>query len=69
MVLGVCCLAAFASFVGSYQRRKLLDTRSTLDGLAADCWRHFELLVGKTFPRQGYAVGGTGRSAQGAAST
>ncbi|MCM5523963.1 hypothetical protein [Xanthomonas hortorum] len=56
MVLGMCCVAALASFVGSYQRRKLLDTRTTLDDLATSSWRQFRLLVRKAFSRQGYTV-------------
>ncbi|WP_448120734.1 restriction endonuclease [Xanthomonas arboricola] len=56
MVLGVCCLAAVASFVGSYQLRKLLDICTTLESLAAKGWRQFEMLVGEAFCRQSYAV-------------
>jgi len=35
MVLSMCCLAALASFVGSYQRCELLDTRTRLNSLPA----------------------------------
>lgn len=56
MVLGMCCLASFASFVGSYQLRKLLDICTTLESLAAKGWRQFEMLVGEAFRRQRYAV-------------
>ncbi len=41
-------------------RRRLLDTRTTLESLAAGGWRQFELLVGEAFRRQGYAVEETG---------
>lgn len=52
--------AALASFVGSYQRRKLMETRPVLESLAAKGWCHFELLMGEVFRRQGYAVEETG---------
>lgn len=56
IVVDTCWLDAFVSFVGRYQLRELLDTRSTLESLAARGWRHFELLVGEAFRRQGYAA-------------
>ncbi|WOB51316.1 hypothetical protein NYR97_08090 [Xanthomonas hydrangeae] len=49
IVLSVCCLVAFASFIGSYQCRKLLGTRTTLENLAANSWRQLELLLGEAF--------------------
>lgn len=52
----MCCLAAFASFVSCYEARKLLVTRTTLESLAANCWRQFELLVGGVFRRQSCAL-------------
>ncbi|BBJ94334.1 restriction endonuclease [Xanthomonas campestris] len=52
----MCRLAAFASFVGSYQRRKPLNTRTTLESLADSGRRQLELLVGEAFLRQSYAV-------------
>lgn len=56
MVLSMCCLAALTSFVGSYQRRKLVETRNTLGCPAAKAWRQFELVVGETLRRRGYAM-------------
>ncbi|UYK84980.1 restriction endonuclease [Xanthomonas sacchari] len=53
-------LAALASFLKARHRRRLLDTRTTLESLAAGGWRQFELLVGEAFRRQGYAVEETG---------
>lgn len=55
-VLGMYLLAAPASFIGNYQRRRLLETHTTLKSLAANGWRQFELLVGEAFRRQGCAV-------------
>ncbi|WP_435003769.1 restriction endonuclease [Xanthomonas arboricola] len=56
MKFAVCCLTALTSFAGSYQRRRLLDTRTALGCLAANSWRQFELLVGEAFRRQGHAL-------------
>ncbi|MCW0423626.1 restriction endonuclease [Xanthomonas sacchari] len=53
-------IAALASFLKARHRRRLLDTRTTLESLAAGGWRQFELLVGEAFRRQGYAVEETG---------
>ncbi|WP_221230191.1 hypothetical protein [Xanthomonas arboricola] len=39
MVLGMRCIATLAWFVGSYQRRKLMDTRTAPEGLATSGWR------------------------------
>ncbi|MBB2806420.1 restriction endonuclease [Xanthomonas arboricola] len=55
ILLGMCWLAVFASFIGSYKARKLLNTRATSESLAANGSRQFELLVGESFC-QGYAV-------------
>lgn len=60
MVLAICWIAAFFSFIGARHRRRLLDTRTTLESLAAGGWRKFELLVGEAFRRQGYSVEETG---------
>ena len=56
VVFAMCCMVALASFVGSYQRRKLVETRTTLGSPAAKAWRQFELVVGETFRRRGYAM-------------
>ncbi|WP_279361960.1 restriction endonuclease [Xanthomonas sacchari] len=56
----LCWIAALASFLKARHRRRLLDTRTTLESLAAGGWRQFELLVGEAFRRQGYAVEETG---------
>jgi restriction system protein len=60
LVLAMCWLAALASCLGARQRRRLLDTRTTLESLASGGWRQFELLVGEAFRRQGFAVEETG---------
>jgi len=60
IVLIVCWIAALFSFLGARHRGRLLDTRTTLESLAAGGWRQFELLVGEAFRRQGYSVEETG---------
>jgi restriction system protein len=60
LLLAVCWMAALFSFLRARHRRRLLDTRTDLDSLAAGGWRQFELLVGEAFRRQGYAVEETG---------
>ncbi|PKV10610.1 restriction endonuclease [Xanthomonas prunicola] len=60
MLLGVCWLAALCSYLGTRSRRRFLETRTTLESLAAGGWRQFELLVGEAFRRQGYSVEETG---------
>lgn len=60
IVLALCAMAAFASFLGARRKRRLLDTRTGLDSIAALGWRDFERLVGEAFRRQGYAVEETG---------
>lgn len=60
LVLAACALAALFSFVGARRKRRLLDTRTGLDSIAALGWRDFERLVGEAFRRQGYAVEETG---------
>uniref|UniRef100_UPI003F81F7A4 restriction endonuclease n=1 Tax=Xanthomonas sp. 0924 TaxID=2835534 RepID=UPI003F81F7A4 len=59
-LLGVCWLAALFSYLGTRRRRRFLETRTTLESLAAGGWRQFELLVGDAFRRQGYSVEETG---------
>ncbi len=59
-LLGVCWLAALASFVASRQRSRLLETQTGLDSLRAMNWKQFELLVGEAFRRQGHRVEETG---------
>lgn len=58
MLLGVCWLAALVSYLGARRRRRFLDTRTTLESLAAGGWRQFEQLVADAFRRQGYHVEG-----------
>lgn len=60
MLLAGCWLAALLSYLGARRRRQLLDTRTTLESLAAPGWRQFEQLVGEAFRRQGYSVEETG---------
>lgn len=60
MLLGLCWLAALCSYLGTCQRRRFLETRTTLESLAAGGWRQFEQLVGEAFRRQGYNVEETG---------
>ncbi len=60
VVLAACWLAAIASYIGARRKRRLLETRTDLDSLAATGWRAFERLVGEAFRRQGYAVEETG---------
>ncbi|MBB6257839.1 restriction system protein [Xanthomonas arboricola] len=59
-LLGVCWLAALLSYLGKRSRRRFLETRTTLESLAAGGWRQFEQLVGEAFRRQGYSVEETG---------
>jgi restriction system protein len=59
-VLGICWLAALASYISAKRRRRLLETQTDLESIRALSWRQFELLVGEAFRRQGYAVQETG---------
>lgn len=59
-LLGVCWLAALFSYLRTRSRRRFLETRTSLESLAAGGWRQFELLVGDAFRRQGYSVEETG---------
>ncbi|MCF7751496.1 restriction endonuclease [Bacillus subtilis subsp. subtilis] len=58
--LGLCLLAAMASWAGARRRRRLLDTRTGLESLSSNGWRDFERLVGEAYRRQGYTVEETG---------
>ncbi|MBO9717595.1 MAG: restriction endonuclease [Pseudoxanthomonas sp.] len=60
LFLGMCLVAATVSFFNARHRRRLLDTRTGLESIAAVGWRDFERLVGEAFRRQGYAVEETG---------
>lgn len=60
LVLLMCAMAAFASFVDARRRRHLLDTCTGLDSIAAVGWRNFERLVGEAFRLRGYTVEETG---------
>jgi restriction system protein len=55
-----CWIAAGFSFVKTEHRKKLLETQTGLDTIAAMDWRDFERLVGEAFRRRGYAVEETG---------
>ncbi|WP_434212598.1 restriction endonuclease [[Pseudomonas] boreopolis] len=60
MLLGLCWMAALASFLGARRRRRMLEACTTLESMAAGGWRQFERLVGEAFRRQGYTVEETG---------
>ena len=60
IVLAGCTFASVASYLGARRRRRLLDTRTDLDSIAALGWRDFERLVGEAFRRRGYTVEETG---------
>ena len=60
IVLAACTMASGASYLGARRRRRLLDTRTDLDSIAALGWRDFERLVGEAFRRRGYTVEETG---------
>ena len=57
VVLGLCWIAALASYIGAKGRQRLLETQTGLESIRSLSWRQFELLVGEAFRRQGYAVG------------
>ncbi|MBD9480578.1 restriction endonuclease [Pseudoxanthomonas sp. PXM02] len=58
--LGLCVIASASSFLAARRRRRLLDTRTGLESIAALGWRDFERLVGEAFRRRGYTVEETG---------
>lgn len=58
--LGLCTIAAAMSFFDARRTRRLLDTRSGLESIAALGWRDFERLVGEAYRRRGYTVEETG---------
>lgn len=60
LVLALCWIAAGVSYIGSLQRRRLLETQTGLESLRAMSWKQFEMLVGEAFRRQGYAIAETG---------
>lgn len=60
LVLGLCWIAALASFIGAKGRRRLLETQTGLESIRSLSWQQFELLVGEAFRRQGYSVQETG---------
>ncbi len=60
LVLGLCWIGAFGSWLGSRRRKRLLETQTGVDSLRAMSWREFEMLVGEAFRRQGYAIQETG---------
>lgn len=61
-LLGICWVAALASYIARRQRGRLLETQTGLDSLRAMNWRQFEMLVGEAFRRQGYRIEETGLS-------
>ena len=60
LALATSWFAALISLRDAQRKRRLLETRTDLDSLAATGWRDFERLVGEAFRRQGYAVEETG---------
>ncbi|UNK42393.1 restriction endonuclease [Luteimonas sp. S4-F44] len=58
--LAACSLASLAAFVRARRRRRLLDSCTQLDSVAALGWRDFERLVGEAFRHQGYGIEETG---------
>ncbi len=60
IALIACWLAAGFSFAKAQRRKKLLETQTGLESIAAMDWRDFERLVGEAFRRGGYAVEETG---------
>jgi len=54
--LGASLMAVVVAGIEGAKRRRLLDTRTSLESLSATGWRNFERLVGEAFRRQGYAV-------------
>ena len=60
IVLAAWAIASLVSFLNARRRRRLLDTRTGLDSVAALGWRDFERLVGEAFRRDGYTVEETG---------
>lgn len=60
VVLAACALASLVSFLDARLKRRLLDTRTGLDSIAALGWRDFKRLVGEAFRRQGHTVEETG---------
>ena len=59
-LLGICWVGALLAFIGSRQRRRLLEAQTGLDSLRAMNWRQFEMLVGEAFRRQNYRIEETG---------
>ncbi|WP_139558172.1 restriction endonuclease [Methylotetracoccus oryzae] len=53
-------LMAPASFLRSFERRKLLDRQSGIESMRAMSWKEFEVLCGEAFRRKGYQVEETG---------
>lgn len=64
-LLLMCWAASAMSWLRARRARRLLDTRSDLESLAAPGWRQFEQLVGEAFRRRGYRVEDTGLGADG----
>lgn len=60
MALGICWAGALISLFRQLSRRRLLDTQTGLDSLRAMSWREFEMVVGESFRRRGYAIQETG---------
>ncbi len=60
VALTACWLVAGASALQRRKRKYLLETQTGLDGLRGISWREFEMLVGESFRRRGYAVEETG---------
>lgn len=54
--LAIFWIGALVSYIRRRSRIRLLDTRGGLDSLRDIDWRHFEMLVGEAFRRQGFGV-------------
>jgi len=65
LFFGMCVIGALASFLNARRTRRLLDTRTGLESIAALGWRDFERLVGEAFRRRGYSVEETGQGGAG----
>lgn len=60
MLLVACWFTALMSYTRARHDRRLLETRTELESLAALGWKEFERLVGEAFRREGHVVEATG---------
>lgn len=52
LLFGMCAIGALGSFFNARRTRRLLDTRTGLESIAALGWRDFERLVDEAFRRR-----------------